>query len=108
MRNRPALNEVGYLQSKSIHRSTHSKGGGQATAAQGAFDGQLRRTPCDVVAWPHCVPFSAGGSGSGLDSSRMSSKQPAKEATKNTKDLLVRSSVAIIRSGTCVSKYLGS
>ena len=46
------------------------------TLEHGLLDGQLRRTPCDVVAWPHWVPFRAGGNGRGFDSKRMSSKQP--------------------------------
>lgn len=52
-----------YVHSYSFHRSIHSKGSGQITFAHGLFDGQLRSKFLAIVAWPHWVPFIAGGSG---------------------------------------------
>lgn len=51
------------------------------TFAHGLFDGQFLSTFLAIVAWPHCVPFVAGGSGKYRPSKRMSSRQPAGEKT---------------------------
>lgn len=58
-----------YVHSYSFHRSTHSNGSGQMTFAQGLLDGQFRSRFRAIVAWPHWVPFIAGGRGKCLPSS---------------------------------------
>lgn len=57
-----------YVHSYSFQRSTHSKGSGQMTLAHGLLDGQFLSKFLAIVAWPHCVPFIAGGSGKCLPS----------------------------------------
>jgi hypothetical protein len=57
-----------YEHSYSIHRSTQTNGLGQITLAQGLFDGQFFLRFLAIVAWPHWVPFRAGGRGRCLPS----------------------------------------
>lgn len=57
-----------YVHSYSFHKSIHSNGSGQMTFEHGLFDGQFRSKFRAIVAWPHCVPFIAGGSGRCLPS----------------------------------------
>jgi len=74
------INEVSnndtHVQSYSFQRSMHSKGSWQMTLAHGLFDGQFLSRFRAIVAWPHWVPFIAGGSGRCFPSNLMSSKQP--------------------------------
>ena len=49
---------------------------GHMTLAQGLFEGQFRCKFLAIVAWPHWVPFKAGGNGKCLPSKRISSMQP--------------------------------
>lgn len=52
-----------YVHSYSFQRSIHSNGSGHITFEQGLLDKQLRSKFRAIVAWPHCVPFIAGGNG---------------------------------------------
>lgn len=65
-----------HVQSYSFQRSMHSKGSWQITLAHGLFDGQFLSRFRAIVAWPHWVPFMAGGSGRCFPSNLISSKQP--------------------------------
>ncbi|CAG2063935.1 unnamed protein product [Timema podura] len=59
--------------------STHSKGSGQITLAHGLLEGQFLSRLRAMVAWPHWVPFMAGGKGRCFPSSLMSSRQPDRD-----------------------------